>query len=577
MTRVQALRAAGAESPLYWKFAECRVGIDRLRDKLPPTEASLPLLDAWSRAIQGILDGIRSQDEQLIRRSLADADLLTASDRRSLALQAARGARGRRVGTVLADLEEQLAALGPDEAEVGPRTEEAEDGVRAVAELEAAIGAGTGSYVRTTPFVCVETGGAPVLLTIKDILLLGAISGSDVLLLGRTGTGKTKLATKVMEALFGPEGFYAKTTLPSMSPTDFMDVDFPAIKAGRKTLKEAIQGVPALTRPGIVINEANRAPALVQAMLIPFLDREFEIEGVPVDVGVHHGAEWYQYRILTINEGGQYAVEEMDRAIRDRMAIEVPVDLFPQTAADTLGMLSGLPKSTAVVAPEDHRAAVLRAYDAVRRIPVPSPSRGFIAYLAGLGNCVRSISGTKEGIAFSPEICAGCRHAKHFFSNLCGSIRAPSPRALVNLQRVAQGIALIRAARTGTSGVTVGLEDVKAAAPMVLLNKLELDPIWLQTAGPTGKEFRGCVWLAIQAVFDFVFTRYVHFAGSCGPAFEKYVSGVPLDPADYDCLEAYARNEDAWGVNLVELGRGRRCGAFGQAPAAGTDGGGRTG
>jgi hypothetical protein len=117
---------------------------------------------------------------------------------------------------------------------------------------------------------------------------------------------------------------------------------------------------------------------------------------------------------------------------------------------------------------------VLELYEYLRTIPVAPNAARFLVYLSGLSNCVRSRTGYKEGILFDPAShCHECHHSRHFHNtNLCGNIRAPSARALVNLQRVAQGFALLRVWKTGHGMVAVTLDDVIAAGPFVLRGKL---------------------------------------------------------------------------------------------------------
>ena len=113
----------------------------------------------------------------------------------------------------------------------------------------------TADYIRSTNLVNYQVNGFWVSLDIRDILMIGAMTESDVLITGKTGSGKTKLANSMMKGLFGSSGYYSKTTLPTMNPSEFMDIDFPSIVEGKKSLRDSIAGIQSLTKPGIVLNE----------------------------------------------------------------------------------------------------------------------------------------------------------------------------------------------------------------------------------------------------------------------------------------------------------------------------------
>lgn len=379
------------------------------------------------------------------------------------------------------------------------------------------------SFVRTTPFARIPTEGGEFEIQIKDLLLLGAIAHADVLLVGRTGSGKSRLASMVMKALFGPDGYYAKTVLPSMSTGDFLDLDLDKMRKGEGRLSEAKLATAALTRPGLIVNEANRAPGLVQAILIPLLDREFELEGKPVTVGVStDDGEQYQYRILTVNEGEDYHVEPFDAALRDRSVLQVPMDVFPQSERDIRSMIEevtspGGPVSSTPALPDGvkHVTSVLRS---VRAVPLDGAVIPFLTYLTGLANCVRSPTGFKEGVTLVPsQHCAGCHHEATFDGqNLCGHVRGPSPRALVNLLRIAQACALLRSVVSESAAVAT-VDDVHAVAPFVLRGKLGLDRRWLEDNGPRGPGtlgFAGNEWVAVRSIVGDMRNCFERFVAS---------------------------------------------------------------
>lgn len=341
-------------------------------------------------------------------------------------------------------------------------------------------------------------------------------------------------------------------------------------------------------------------------MLIPFLDREFEIEGKPVDVGVPYKEERYQYRILTINEKREgYAVEDFDPALRDRAVFQIPVDVFPQSERDVQAMLDSLASTSpqaaiqqsppkARVCPQCHKGpgkrkgyeagewqfictddshhqwtekddslfpVVLNLYEYLRCIPVEKTAVRFLVYLSGLSNCVRSLTGYKEGILLSPAThCNECHHSKHLYNaNLCGNIRAPSARALVNLQRVAQGFALLRVWKAEKEAVSVTLEDIVTAGPFVLRGKLALTSEWLQTSGPPAREFKGCEWEAIREILRYLEGPFRKFLSQ--PTYvllEKHLEGQSLRLEEVERLISHADNRkeaDNWAVNKVRMER----------------------
>jgi hypothetical protein len=117
---------------------------------------------------------------------------------------------------------------------------------RILTALRARVDAATAGYVHSTPLVSYKVAGRLVEFDFRDLLLMGAVTESDVLLTGKTGAGKTSLGHGVMTALFGEGNYFAKTTLPTMNVSEFMDIDFKAILQGEKTLREAVSGLAAL-------------------------------------------------------------------------------------------------------------------------------------------------------------------------------------------------------------------------------------------------------------------------------------------------------------------------------------------
>lgn len=364
-------------------------------------------------------------------------------------------------------------------------------------------------YINSRPVLSIGS----VSFDIKDMLILGAITGTDCLLTGKTGSGKTNLANLVMKGLFADQ-YTNKTITPAMQPDDFLDIDFGVMKQGG-LLRNAIKPLSILTKPGVILNEVNRAPGVIQNYLIPFLDKEIDIQGKDFFSGVKlTSGERYQFRIITINEGEQYAVEAMDRAIRDRTVIEIPLDMFYQTYQDCLNMLmahSGRMSSNAEIESKSD-SIVFDAYSAVSGIPIADEVILFLTYLSGMSLCnrIKAPIKIKENALFSLEYCStimeddfsGTKAACHFskadyptnMNNLCGNVRAPSQRGLLNLCRVSRGVAFIRAAKMGETAVKTTVDDVLTAAPFVLHGKIEMNEMWIK------KHYQGNKMVAVSHV-----------------------------------------------------------------------------
>jgi len=402
-------------------------------------------------------------------------------------------------------------------------------------------------YINTREVV---TAG-DVSLDLKDVLILGAITGTDCLLTGKTGSGKTRLANMAMNGLFGKDEYTNKTITPAMQPDDFLDVDFGVMSKGG-TLQKAIKPLSIIEKPGVVLNEANRAPNIIQNYLIPFLDKEMDIQGKGFYVGKElESGERYQYRVITINEGEEYSVEAMDKALRDRTVIEIPMDMFYQTTKDCLEMLNVQKEinEEATAKIKGVSNDIFEFFSQINKLEVEEKVLFFLTYLSGMSYCVKvdSSSKMKESINFSPRICdSGCHFSASTpvnLHNLCGHVYAPSQRALINLLKVSKGIAYMRATKTGINDCKVTIDDVASVAPFVLYYKITMFSEWIE------KYYQGNQWEAIKDVVNQAKIR-----------FETILQKFPIDPSNPqgtfkpELLDDYVENNnDVWALRLKEL------------------------
>ena len=424
---------------------------------------------------------------------------------------------------------------------------------------------------------------------INDILLMGALTNSDVLLSGKTGSAKSHLSRMAMNGLFGENGFTNLTVTPGLNESDFIDVDVEGVKNGEKSLKEAIETTPLLTRPGAIVNEINRTPEILQNIFIGYLERNFSLKGVEFPVGValiegRNGAQdpHYQFRVVSINEGQEYSgTSGIDRAVRDRVALEVPMDYFRPRKEDGREMVRKRNEAGLTV-DKINGGRLEQILDAVKilesgDVPVAISAEEFLTYLQGLDNCIQSATYSKRGINFNPgKTCAGCKHSKIPESNkgnICGSVYAPSGRSLINLKKLARAVAAVRAykiidavARGDIEGLgsdsdkrrfvgdylekfQVTLDDVTAIAPLILANKMDLDQRWVD------QEFQGSKYEAMKHLLYVAEQKFKNFVGSSVYGQLIKTDGLITDGIR-SSLDTYVRESDPWVYNLADLSSG---------------------
>ncbi len=447
--------------------------------------------------------------------------------------------------------------------------------IQDIATLEDRLRRLTADFRQSREFVRLrgQQNGETVSLDIKDFLVIGAIANADILETGKSGGGKTHLAKMAMNAFFGSAQYVNRTITPGMNEEAFIDIDFGKIKDGA-TLKEAIGTTPILTYPGVILNEANRAPALIQNILIPYLEYEFNIKGLDFPVGVElPKGQRYQWRILTINEGAEYkGIAETDKAVRDRMVIEIPIDQFKSLKQDIRDMIKKRKSSAITVERTDESLTdtVVDLYQHISSIPLSAMTSEFLVYLSGLSNCIKSSTGAKEGIAFTLDLCKGCHHAAAE-NNICGNVYAPTNRSLINLQSVGKAVAAVRAYKSLVQSIEsagsdskkrkaaaefmesdylrnieVTAEDILALAPFILYSKIQVNEQWVK------KFYQGNKFTAVQGVVSSSYNRFVGFYRDHQQDLVRFmVSGNQQGMLDF--LQKYAKEKDAWMANIRDF------------------------
>ncbi len=405
----------------------------------------------------------------------------------------------------------------------------------------------TAGFHHSTPLITAQyknDAGAyqELSLDLRDMLIVFAISGSNVLISGSTGGGKTSIARGVQRAIFSDNfGFIQMDA--KFDESKYRDIDFDVIAGkdngnaqnGGNTLSNAATPSKALTAPALVIDELNRAPPVIQNLIQGWLTNGIVIiEGarevrpgvtIPGDAAKGVPDIHYQWKVATINEGSSYvATNEIDKASRNRFSAEIPLDIFPASDTDRRAMLNQgkfredqMPTNGNLVEQlfAMHREAL--AY------PIANTATEFGLYVLKHDLCYRSPTGTKLGFdEFTVELCKGC-NARGDNKEICGCVFAPSERAVTDLLEISQAFAMYRAYKLPGTPPQVTLQDVSALMPFVLFKKMDINDGWIETYGDKS------TWNSTALVLTELRDRWRTSVNDMKDVIDAEVNGRPLD------------------------------------------------
>lgn len=376
---------------------------------------------------------------------------------------------------------------------------------------------------------------------LKDALLIAAITETPVLMVGATDTGKTTLAKLVLNALFGVENEgWAKLDVDTeFSQESLARTDFSALTQGR-TSEQLYTVLPALQLPGLIIDEMNRTdPRLTAKLLHVVLEKEVGIGSSKGYLGAKSkGESRYQLQICAINESYK-GTFDMDEALRRRVVMELPLDMFPPSMLDKSRMHRNPQRNIPLTGKDSHLDDVVSIKDAASQLKLSGEAEHFLLYLEAMESCVYSPTLTKGGFQSQTGISlkqycvrAGqggitCRFLNTYANEMCPNVRGLSSGVSKNLILLAQGFATMRAAKVFArlqqlqeEGHATGLEDafesvsknlqvetgdLMAAVPFVGYSKMGISNEWV------GKEFKTSRWHAIKGVVDIAYQRFRRF------------------------------------------------------------------
>ena len=299
---------------------------------------------------------------------------------------------------------------------------------------------------------------------IKDLLLIGALTQSSVLMTGGTDTGKTTLAKLVMNSLFGKEeeGWHRIDVDIDFGKDTITDTDFGVIVKGEKSSEGFYKIQPYLLLPGLVTDEINRSHAKLVTKLMHIFDKDVSLpDGQRVKIGHDYNkGNKYQFQVAAINEGEEYiGTFEIDKALRRRTIIEIPMNSFPPTAHDREDIRKQKRKDLDLRNTINHLDDVLFIHNRLDQIELHNNADLFLSYLEAFDFCEYSLTQGKGSVASKGgsiyHICTKpvhgtdtiCRFIKSFENELCPYIRGITPGISKNLISVAKGISILRAVK----------------------------------------------------------------------------------------------------------------------------------
>jgi len=386
------------------------------------------------------------------------------------------------------------------------------------------------SYFNSQPIISINFIDSKKKVTdlvfkLHDILLIGALTQSSILLSGSSGSGKTLLAELLMAFLFGKQGYARKNITPDMNEQDFIDIDFGAIKAG-KTLKEAMTADELFARPSLIIDEANRAPPIIQNRLLQILENNIDLKSKIIHAGILLGNNsYYHWNVLTLNYGVEYAgTSAVDRALQDRITLDIPIDNFPPTMNDQIQMIR-VPLLIEQEKLEPKTNLIYDIYQNLDFLQLSLEAEALILYLSFTSNCVKSPTGSKYGVLFSPQYCKDqdCPYARNPpLNDICPYTFAPSNRVLRRLVNTAKGFSLLRHAKSinnirksegegavddylKTQNFDIILQDIVSIAPVILNSKISMNIEWIMN------KFYGNTFLACKHFLNVINEQLDYF------------------------------------------------------------------
>ncbi len=320
---------------------------------------------------------------------------------------------------------------------------------------------------------------------LKDVLFIGAITESPVLMTGGTDLGKTALAKLMMNGLFGKEeeGWHRLDFDLDFGKDAYTDVKSDFFHESGKTLDDLYSLQSWMKLPGFIADELNGVhPKVARKALHIIQEKDITLaNGKRAKIGIStEDGKTYQFQIATINEGKDYqGTFDMDKALRRRTTIEIPMDNFMPTPYDRMMIKKRGKKEIPLQNNANNISMVLEIYKQIEaNLNLHPTAEMFLAYMEAFDYCKHSLTGEKGSIdsrngsvrhvCTQPAKLGGqgvgdmsCEFLRTFENELCPYVKGITPGVSKNLISVAKGFSVLRATKFAEmmAGYIEGVEE----------------------------------------------------------------------------------------------------------------------
>ena len=335
--------------------------------------------------------------------------------------------------------------------------------------------------------------------TVKDLLRAAILSGTNILLTGEAGEGKSQAMYDIESYFFGGSNGGNAISTRAHPEIDLYNELFKKLdlkEANIKLVKEAVD-------VGFYgIDELNRAPEVSQNQFFGLGDGIIEFKGKKYRIGKDVGDNIkYVLAMATLNEGnGEYgSTFGVDKALRDRMQLVIESthpDLRPYNEEEIEILDSGRSPSVEFNGERDLTTQIISAYKEIIEMGENYPVNG-LATLYFLKDSLRQCrQNNDEKYRGFPTDCQDCDKK----GDLCYLVKPNSTRVLKALKGLSLGLAYVGMLKEGPEYLQTFYDNVAdhlfLLYPFIANGKNIVNPIVLHN------DFRGDEFRMLKEVAD---------------------------------------------------------------------------